>query len=209
MRRLLTAIGLLAIASVAFYAASAGEDRPNPASRATPRPGVQGLDAGSRGSKRPPMPPITLSVVDHLGNRLTEQSLRGRPTVVAFVPRRCNGECPTLLDQIRGAADILGKTAADVQVVVIPTDPPSMADTARLAGWRGLGDRARVHVASGPPVAIDRALREFAVSLNESEKSLAYLVVVDGELRQRVAYAAHTLTPEALAADLNGLLAPD
>lgn len=209
MRRLLTAIGLLAIASAVFYTASAGEDRPDPASRATPRPGVQGLNAGSRGSKRPPMPPVTLSVVDHLGNRLTEQSLRGRPTVIAFVPRRCNGECPALLDQIRGAADILGETAADVQVVVIPTDPPSKADTARLAGWRGLGRRARVYVASGPPPAIERVMREFAVSLKRSEKSLAYLVVVDGELRQRMAYAGHTLTPEALAADLKGLLAPD
>lgn len=209
MRRLLITIGLLAIAGAIFYGARTGGDHPDPAAQAGPRSGVQALDTGFRGSKRPPMPPVTLSVDDHLGDRFTERSLRGDATVVAFVSRRCEGECPALLDQIRGAAEILGETAADIQVVVIPTDPPSKADAARLAGWRGLSGRLRVRVASGPPVAIDRVLREFAVSLKRSEKSHAYLVVVDGELRQRVAYAGHTVTPEALAADLKDVVASD
>lgn len=153
------------------------------------------------------MPAVELSVTDHLGNRINERVLRGNPTVFSFVQRHCKGECPAVLDQVRGALDNLGSDADAVNVVVIPTEQPTVPDIARLAAWRGLEGRMRV--VSGPPRGIRRALREFKLSLGKAEKLLAYVVVVDRQLHQRVAYVAHTLTPEALASDLREILPPN
>jgi protein SCO1/2 len=66
--------------------------------------------------------PFTLT--DHNGKRLTDQELRGKPTIIYFGYAYCPDVCPTSLLLMQTAVDQLGpQAAAKVNLVFITIDP--------------------------------------------------------------------------------------
>jgi protein SCO1/2 len=197
LRLALTALTLCAAAAVVGVALA---DR-----HRDPAPLV--LTNGWAGAVRPPGLPVPrFALSDQNGRRITSASLRGKPTVFAFVYSTCRDTCPAQVQTIRGALD---ETGADANVVGVSVDPandtPKRAQTflveQHMTGRMRflLGTRAQL-----APVWRAFGIRPQTASLEHS----AHVVLADASGVQRIGFPFDHLTPEGLAHDLARLARP-
>jgi protein SCO1/2 len=156
---------------------------------------------GWAGAVRPaglPVPDFTLT--DQDGATVTSASLRGRPTVFAFIYSTCQDTCPAQVQTIRQALD---STRADVNVVGVTVDPetdtPKLAKTFLLKQTMTgrmrflLGTRAQLQ-----PVWDAFGIRPQQKSLEHS----AHVVLADARGMQRIGFPFDHLTEEGLGHDM-------
>lgn len=189
----LISCSLAAVAGV--WLASRG-DEPAPALGAS----------GFAGSVRPPGldAPGLDGLRDQDGRPVDPAELRGTPVIYTFVYSTCEDTCPTQVQTIRGALDRLGR---DVPVIAISVDPAG--DTPRRAERFMLEQQmaGRMRYLLGSRRDLKEVWDGYAMQPQEGELDhSAYVVLVDGEGRQRVGWPAHYLTPEGLEHDLRVLL---
>lgn len=138
------------------------------------------------------------------GRPVDVAEFRGTPVIYTFVYSTCEDTCPTQVQTIRGALDRLGR---DVPVIAISVDP--VGDTPRRAERFVLEQQmtGRMRYLLGPREALKKVWDGYAMRAQEKKLDhSAYVVLVDGEGRQRVGWPAHHLTPEGLEHDLRVLL---
>ncbi len=162
--------------------------------------------SGFAGSLRPPglKAPSIAGLRDADGRRVDPDALRGTPVVYTFVYSTCEDTCPTQVQTIRGALDDLGR---DVPVIAVSVDPrgdtPPRAE--RFVTEQGMTGRMRFLL--GSRRELEPVWRGFAIRPQEDElEHSAYVVLADGEGRQRVGWPSRYLTPEGLEHDLRVLL---
>ena len=153
------------------------------------------------GSIRPPgMAPAEFRMRDQDGKIATLSEYRGKPVVVTFLYTTCEDTCPLTAQQIRGALDKLGH---DVPALAIAVDPPNdTPDRARrfLAEQRIAG---RMRFLLGPEPELRRQWRAYGIQPQSDRlEHSAYVVVLDGNGRQRIGFPAGQVTPDALANDI-------
>jgi protein SCO1 len=153
------------------------------------------------GSVRPPdatVPAFTLT--DQDGKRVTAASLRGRPTVYAFIYSHCQDICPLEVQQIRGALDRLGR---DLQVVGVSVDPINDTKDSARAFLIKQHMTGRMRYLLGSRAALQPVWDGFGIQpqLDGLDHS-AYVVVADSRGRQRLGYPSSQLSVEGLADDL-------
>jgi protein SCO1/2 len=134
------------------------------------------------------------------GERVSMQSLRGRPVIVTFLYSTCTDTCPAQAQQVKGALNELGR---DVPALAVAVDPPrDDGDRARkfLAKQRMTG---RMDFLVGPRAHLKRLWSAYAVQpQREDLEHTARLVLVDPKGVQRVSFPIDQLTPERLAHDV-------
>ena len=150
--------------------------------------------------------PFTL--IDHSGRTRTEMDLLGKFAVVNFGFSNCPDVCPTTLQTITDALEMLGPAAQRIRPVFVSVDPDR--DTvARLKTYREAFD-PRFLMLTGSEAAVARAAKAYKVGYNRmkpaadgsymvNHTALIYLMGPDG------AYIAHfpfRIAPEKLAAAL-------
>jgi protein SCO1/2 len=189
----LATLGLCAAAAVTgvWIAASRSASDPKPA-------------AQFAGALRPPearAPDFALR--DQDGKPVSMRQYRGRTVVMTFVYSTCEDTCPAQIQSIRGALDKLGR---DVPVLAVSVDPRN--DT-RDRARRFLLEQhvtGRVRFVLGSERELTPVWRGYGIAPQRgSLDHSAYVVVVDGEGRQRIGFPHSQLTPEGLAADLRRL----
>ena len=162
--------------------------------------------SGFAGSVRPPgldAPPIG-SLRDADGRQVDPAELSGTPVIYTFVYSTCEDTCPTQVQSIRGALDDLGR---DVPVIAVSVDPagdtPTRAE--RFVAEQGMTGRLRFLL--GSRAELEPIWKGFAVRPQEGRlEHSAYVVLVDGQGRQRVGWPASQLHAEGLEHDLRRLL---
>ena len=189
LRLALFVSGLLALAAIAGVLLFAVGEKTVPTA------------ASFAGASRPPgIPPADFGVRDENGRMLRLAELRGRPVVVTFLYTTCEETCPLTAQQIRVALDDLGH---DVPVVAVSVDPAN--DTPRRARAFTLEQRmhGRMRWALGDAQRLQRIWKAYGIQPQTADfEHTASTVLLDGEGRQRVGFAASVLTPEALAHDI-------
>ena len=127
------------------------------------------------------------------------------PPADVFVYATCEDVCPLEVQQIRGALDDLGR---DLPVVGVSVDPAT--DTPRLAK-RFLVEQkmtGRMRYLLGSQAELEPVWRAFGVQpQTDGKEHSAYVVVVDGQGRQRLGYPVSQLSVDGLAGDLERLSA--
>lgn len=175
------------------------------ASGARDAPEVDASVTGWAGAIRPPGTHVpAFRLADQDGDTVTEASLRGRPAVFTFVFSTCEDTCPAQVQTIRGALDDLGR---DVPVIGVSVDPAN--DTPRRARSFLIAQRmtGRMRFLLGTRERLAPLWRAFGIAPQEGELDhSAYVVLVDGEGRQRVGFPFSQLTSERLAHDLERLM---
>jgi len=152
--------------------------------------------------------PFTLT--DHTGKRVTDKDFHGRFALVFFGFTYCPDVCPTELQTIARALDLLGEDAAKVTPVFITVDPArddpeTMARYVRAFHPRmvGLtGSPEEIAAAAKAYKVYYRAGKPSAPGANDylvDHTSFIYLMGPDGAFR--ALYRAGT-GPEALAAGI-------
>ena len=163
--------------------------------------GGTGQTNGWAGAVRPAglaVPAFTLT--DQDGRTVTAASLRGRPTVYAFIYSTCQDTCPAQVQTIRQALD---DTHADVNVVGVTVDPAT--DTPKLARTFLLKQTmtGRMRFLLGTRAQLEPVWKAFGIrpQTNALEHS-AHVVVADTHGMQRVGFPFDHLTAEGLGHDM-------
>jgi protein SCO1 len=201
---LLFAVGMLALASIAFalYGLSAQPERDETAAGVVRSPSADRF-AGSVMPAGVRAPDFRLH--DQDGEPVSMAALRGRPAVVTFVYTTCKETCPAQAQQIKLGLDRLGRDVPVLGVSVEPeTDTP---DNARRF-LRKQGVVGRMDFVLGSRPELERVWKGFAIQpqLPDAEHQ-ARTVLIDARGFQRVGFPVDQLTPERLASDLRTLLA--
>jgi len=132
------------------------------------------------------------SLVDHTGRPVTDASWRGRWMLVYFGYTTCPDLCPTELQTVASALELLGPQAAQLVPLFITIDPER--DTPdRLAGYVKLFDDRLIGLTGTPAqiAAVARAYRVYYAKVPAKEStpymmdhsSFLYLMGPDGTLR--------------------------
>lgn len=156
--------------------------------------------------------PFTL--IDHTGRTRTDADFRGKTLVVYFGYSYCPDVCPTDLQSIATAIDMLGGAGENVQPLFVTVDPERdtpahLADYVplfhpRLVGLTGTAEAIRAAAAAykvyfaryDPPKGGDYAV---------DHSGFIYVVDRDGRY---VGFAPPNTPPERLAAILRGAVQP-
>ena len=150
-------------------------------------------------------------LTDQAGQTVTDQNLKGRPTLIFFGFTHCPDVCPTSLFEISEVLKAMGKDADRVNAYFVSVDPER--DTA--AAMKDYLSSFDPHLKglTGDPEAVAKALSGFRVyarkvPLKEGDytmdhTALIYLMDRDGKF---VAPFNLKRTPEAAVADLKRYL---
>ena len=209
-RLVLFVIALLAFAGtvVAAIAARSSDDEPAAVVEEVNAAGVEGPRSPYKGAVRPPAPPGEFALRNQEGELVRLADLRGTVVVLSPTYATCDETCPVAAQQIRGALDDLSGAERDrIRAFALSVDPAN--DTPQLAQEFLLGRRLRGYLdyLLGTRRELQPVWREygFAPQTDEREHN-SYVVLLDGEGRQRVGFPVSFLTPEALAHDLRLLV---
>jgi protein SCO1/2 len=160
---------------------------------------------GWAGAVRPAgsgLPPFRLT--DQDGKTVTEESVRGRPAIFAFIYSHCQDTCPSEVQTIRGALDAYGH---DLPVYGVSVDPAN--DTPRSAQAFLLEQKmkGRMQFLLGSRARLQGLWSAFGIAPQAKGKEhSAYVVLVDRQSRQRVGFPFDQLTQAGLAHDLARLV---
>ena len=135
------------------------------------------------------------SLIDHTGKRVSEKDFLGKYLLVYFGYTYCPEVCPTTLQSISDAMDLLGKQADDVTPLFITVDPErdnreQLAEYVsnfhkHTVGLTGTKDELR-EVSKAYRVYIKKVISEDAVDFDHS--SITFLMGRDGTYITHFAY---------------------
>jgi protein SCO1 len=165
-----------------------------------------GVTNGWAGAIRPPGLAVpAFSLTDQDGKTVTSASLRGKPTVYAFIYSTCQDTCPAQVQTIRQALD---DTHADVNVVGVTVDPKT--DTPKLAKTFLLKQTmtGRMRFLLGTRAQLEPVWKGFGIRpQSKALEHSAHVVVADTDGMQRVGFPFDHLTSEGLGHDMAKLAA--
>jgi protein SCO1/2 len=191
----LIALGVTAVLALARPAADRQELADGVISASSPFAGA------SRGGH--PSPAFRLP--DQRGRATTLAQLRGRPVILTFLYSTCEDTCPVMARQIAGALDRLDEPVPSIAISVDPEgDTPSSAQ--RFLNKMRLGDRMRFLL--GSREELHPVWRAYGIRpQGDGFEHNAYVVLLDAQGRQQVAFPADKLTDDDLLHDVRVLQA--
>ncbi len=152
--------------------------------------------------------PFTL--VDGAGKTVSDRDFRGRWMLVYFGYTHCPDACPTALQDMANAVDLLGRKKDDVALVFITVDPAR--DTPAVMQDYVKNFDAPITGLSGTPEQIAKAARGYRVyyakhpttdGYDMDHSSIIYVMNPDGDF---VTNFTQENTPEQIAAKLKTLV---
>lgn len=155
--------------------------------------------------------PFTL--VDHTGKTVTDADFRGRYLLIYFGYTYCPDVCPTTLQTMTEALDLLGEKAEKVQPLFITVDPER--DTVKVLADYVKAFHPRLVGLTGTADQIARAAKAYGVYYAKAEpsdpdapylmdhSSFVYLMGPDGRY---LTVFPHGTTPEDMAATLKDVI---
>jgi protein SCO1 len=210
-RLVLIVVALLALAAavLAGIAASAGDDdEPAAVIEEVNAAGVTGPRSPYEGAVRPPAPPGEFALRNQDGELVRLAELRDKVIVLSPTYATCDESCPVAAQQIRGALDDLSGAERDrIRAFALSVDPAN--DTPQAAQEFLLERRLRGYLdyLLGSRRELQPVWREYGFApQTDSREHNSYVVLLDGEGRQRIGFPVSYLTPEALAHDLRLLV---
>ena len=155
------------------------------------------------------------ALVDHTGTARTEKDLLGRFAVVNFGFTNCPDVCPTTLQTISDALELMGPAAQRIRPVFVSVDPDR--DTPeRLGTYREAFDE-RILMLTGSEAAVARAAKAYKVGYSRmkpaadgsymvNHTALIYLMGPDGGY---ITHFPFRIAPDKLAAALKKWVGSD
>lgn len=134
----------------------------------------------------------SLVLRDQSGNLWNLQDQTGKVVVITFANIGCNDICPVLTEELRKAHGLLGAKAADVEFVVVNTDPDntSVVSTPAALAVNGLASDHSVHFLTGSLRQLNAVWISYGVTvtvgktpLQMTHNNVVYFVDPLGRLR--------------------------
>ncbi len=159
----------------------------------------------------PTLPPglraTSFSLWDENGRRVTLASYHGRVVVLTFIHSHCHDTCPFMVEQIKGALNLLPDAGRGVPALGVSVAPAEDTPRSRLAFLRQHEMVGRLAFLNGPLPALRTVWHAYAIQPVEGPiDHSTFVLLIDRRGIERVGFPADQLTPEDLAHDIRALL---
>ena len=163
-------------------------------------PGTRYKGAARDGGAVPPASPA-IRLRDQNGRVRTLEEFRGRPVIVTFLFTTCEDTCPAMARQVSQALQT-AKTPVEALAVSVDPDNDTPESAQRFLNKMDLRGRASYLLGSRrqlAPIWKAYGIQAQGAAFDHS----AYVLVLDRQGRQRVAWPADKLTSDGLAHDVD------
>jgi protein SCO1/2 len=169
--------------------------------------GIQTDGSPFQGATRAPAPSPEFHLRDQDGRETSIAGFRGSPVIVSFVYSTCEDTCPAMARQIATTLDSLGR---DVPTVLISVDPKGDTPAAAARFLNKMGLRGRARFVLGDRAELLPIWKAYGIQpQGDAFDHSAYVLILDGEGRQRVAWPNEKLRSDGLAHDVRVVAAQD
>ena len=191
-------LALLAAIAVVLITGRAGGDSAPAAARHSPFDGPT-LPPGLRAAD--------FTLTDQRGHPVVLHAYRGHVVVLTFIHSKCKDACPFMVEQIKGALNLLGPRARRVAVLGVSVEPSEDTPTSRRAFLAAHEMDGRLDFLSGSLARLRQVWRAYAIQpVQGPVDHSVFVLLIDRHGVERVGWPADELTPEGLAHDLRVLL---
>ena len=158
----------------------------------------------------PTMPPglraHNFSLVDQYGRRVTLNQYRGRVVILTFIHSRCHDTCPFMVEQIKGALNLLPSEGRGIPAIGISVAPGEDTPANRKKFLAKHEMSGRLEFLNGPLPAMRRVWHQYAIQpVTPKIDHSTFVMLIDKRGIERIGYAADQLAPEDLAHDIRVL----
>ncbi|HWI21852.1 MAG TPA: SCO family protein [Baekduia sp.] len=156
------------------------------------------------GSLRPVTPVTDFTLSDEDGDPVSLSDYRGKPLILTFMYSTCQDTCPILASQIRQALDNLGSAA--VPALAVSVDPANDTESRAkrfLVEHQVIG---RMKFLLGSEAQLAPVWNAYGIAPETKENPHgAWVILLDGDGRQRIGFPVDQVTPERLTHDVRML----
>ena len=158
----------------------------------------------------PTMPPglkaHNFALRDVNGRRVTLSAYRGHVVVLTFIHSLCHDACPLMVEQIKGALNLLPEGGRGVPAIGVSAAPAEDTVAHRRAFLAKHGMTGRLAFLNGPEKVMRPIWHAYAVlPVTPKVDHSTFVILIDKRGLERVGFAADQLTPEGLAHDIRVL----
>jgi protein SCO1 len=143
---------------------------------------------------------------DQDGRRISLAHDRGHVVVLTFIHSLCKDDCPFMVEQIKGALNLLPHRGRGVDVIGISAEPrqDTVLNRRRFLAQHEMSHRM-VYL-NGPLPAMRRIWKEYSVlPVTPKVDHSVFVFLIDKRGYERIGFPAVQLTPGALAHDIRRL----
>jgi protein SCO1/2 len=197
---LVTLVGLLAAITVVLVAMTSGGG-------STSQHHASGLLGGS-------LPPHLVAkdfrLTDQHGQPVSLSQFRGRVVALTFIHSKCHDACPLMVQDIKGALDLLGSRGGNVAALGVSVAPAEDTAASRRRFLDQIEMDGRLRFLSGPLAQLRRVWRDYAIQPvqhpgSSEDAHSTFVLLIDRRGIERVGWPADQITPENLAHDITTL----
>ncbi len=159
----------------------------------------------------PTLPPglraTSFTLWDENGRPVTLANYRGRVVVLTFIHSRCHDTCPFMVEQIKGALNLLPQAGRGVPALGVSVAPAEDTRSSRLAFLSQHEVVGRLAFLNGPLRTLRAVWHAYAIQPVQGPiDHSTFVLLIDRRGIERVGFPADQLTPEDLAHDIRMLL---
>jgi cytochrome oxidase Cu insertion factor (SCO1/SenC/PrrC family) len=149
------------------------------------------------------------TLTDQNGKSLTLSHDRGHVVVLAWIHSLCKNDCPFMVEQIKGALNLLPHRGRGVDVIGISVQPKQ--DTIHNRRWF-LAEHEMTHrmqYVNGPLKVMRRVWKDYAIQpVTPQADHSAFVFVISKSGYEQIGFPSVQLTSGALAHDIRVLERP-
>jgi cytochrome oxidase Cu insertion factor (SCO1/SenC/PrrC family) len=159
------------------------------------------------GSTMPPgLRAADFSLTDQNGRRVTLSQYRGKVIVLTFIHSLCKDTCPFMVEQIKGALNLLPGNGGNVPAIGVSVEPAQ--DTAAHRRWFLAKHQmtGRMEFLNGPGSVMERVWHDYAIQpVSGLVDHSTFVLLISKRGYEVIGDPADQLTPESLAHDIGAL----
>jgi cytochrome oxidase Cu insertion factor (SCO1/SenC/PrrC family) len=156
------------------------------------------------GNALPHVRAANFTLTNQNGRRVTLSHDRGHVVVLTWIHSLCKDDCPFMVEQIKGALNLLPHRGRGVDVIGVSVEPKQ--DTIHNRRWF-LADHEMTHrmqYVSGPLKVMKRVWKDYAIQpVTPKADHSAFVFVISKSGYEQIGFPSVQLTSGALAHDIS------
>jgi len=143
---------------------------------------------------------------DQHGRPVRLSADRGHVIILTFIHSLCHDACPLMIEQIKGALNLLPDDGAGVPAIGVSAYPSEDTAARRRAFLAQHEMTGRLAFVNGPEAGMRPIYKAYAIEpVTPKVDHSTFVFLIDKRGLERVGFPADELTPEALAHDIRVL----
>ena len=158
------------------------------------------------GNSLPNIRAANFTLTNQYGKRVTLSHDRGHVVVLAWIHSLCKNDCPFMVEQIKGALNLLPHHGRGVDVIGVSVEPKQ--DTMHNRRWFIAQHEmtGRMQYVNGPLKVMRRVWKDYAIQpVTPKADHSAFVFVISKTGREKIGFPSVQLTSGALAHDIRVL----